>query len=312
MRRQRQDLGHRLAVQRNEHVGRRLIAFRDRPRRVALDEAHAAEILDDQETAFELGMVDPRRREPSRAQPPCDRDEGFDVFGEMHGGAVGFAVIDRGPIRPPRRIHQDESSIVADQAGIGADRGVAGHAPPRGLAKARLAQELPQRPEPFDSCRGLAVAGDFRRSRGRAQSGAMIERDIDAVGAERAARALRPFDQGHCALGQWRQTDLFQFACIADPVEVGVKQRKRRQVVSLHQREGRAWNFERVVVGEITDHRARGRGLSGTEIARQRDDIAGADQKRQISHQLCGRGLVGQRDRKCRPRRHSAALRCAV
>ena len=59
-------------------------------------------------------MMDRRRREAARAQAVGDGDEGFDVLGEMHRGAVGFAVIDRRAVGPLRRIHQDDDLVVAD------------------------------------------------------------------------------------------------------------------------------------------------------------------------------------------------------
>ena len=69
-------------------------------------------------------------------------------------------------------------------------------------------------------------------------------------------------------------------------------QRKRRQVVALRQREGRARNLERVVAGEIADHGARRGGLAGAEIAGEGDDVAGADQQSEVGHQMRRRGLV--------------------
>ena len=89
-------------------------------------------------------------------------------------------------------------------------------------------------------------------------------------------------------------------AGIVDAVEVGVDQTEGRKIVALRQREGRARHLQRIVAGEIADHRARRRGLAGAEIARQRDDVAGSDQQREIGHQMRGRGLVRQRDRECR------------
>ena len=103
----------------------------------------------------------------------------------------------------------------------------------------------------------------------------MAERDVDAVFRQRvgarvpAIRSAPPSPSGNgdspissSSLG------------IVDAVEVGMDQRKRRQVVALRQREGRARHFQRVVVGEIADHGARRGGLAGAEIAGQRDDVA--------------------------------------
>src|ERR1019366_6629090 len=70
--------------------------------------------------------------------------------------------------------------------------------------------------------------------------------------------------------------------------------------------------FQRLVAGEVADHGPRRGGLTGAEVARQRDDVAGADQQGKIGHQLRGRGLVRQRQRECGGGGHSAALRCAA
>ena len=72
-----------------------------------------------------------------------------------------------------------------------------------------------------------------------------------------------------------------------------MKQRKRWQIVGLYQREGRAWNLQRLVAGEIADHGARGCCFSCPEVAGKCDDVARADQQGKIGHQMRGRGLVG-------------------
>ena len=115
-------------MQRRQHVGRGLIALRDRPRRIAFDHARAAEILGDQESFIEVGVTDGRRREAALAQAVGDGDERLDVLGEMRRRAVGLAVIDRGSVGASRRVHQDDAVIVAEQPRIGTRRGVAGHA----------------------------------------------------------------------------------------------------------------------------------------------------------------------------------------
>src|SRR5262249_15482385 len=113
-------------------------------------------------------------------------------------------------------------------------------------------------------------------------------------------------------LGQRRQADLFKFGRIADAIEIGVQDREWRQLVCLGQRESGARHFQRIVIGEIAYHGARGRGLARAEVARQRDHIAGTDQQRKVGHQSGRRRLVRQLRRVCRDARHSAALRWAV
>src|SRR6185369_3976827 len=138
----------------------------------------------------------------------------------------------------------------------------------------------------------------------------MAEGDVDAIFGQRVGRAFRPFDQRQRVLRQRRQSDFLQLARIIDAIEIGVNNRKR-QIVALRQRECRAWHFQHGIVGEIADHGARRRGLARAEVARERDDIARADQQREVGHQLRRCRLVRQRYRKCRGRCHSAALRCA-
>ena len=162
-------------MQRRQHVGRGLVALGDRLRRIAFDDALGAEILGDQKSRFEVGVADRGRGKAALAQPVCDRDERLDVLGQMHRGAVGFPVIDRRPIRPPRRIHQDDHAVVVGEPRIGARRGIARHALARRIRKARRIEKLPQRLQPLDLRGGLAVAGDLGSARGRSQRRTMAE-----------------------------------------------------------------------------------------------------------------------------------------
>ena len=68
LRRQRQNFGQCFAVQRRQHVGRGLITLGDRRGRIAFDKARAAEILGDQESGIEIGVMDRGRREAALAQ----------------------------------------------------------------------------------------------------------------------------------------------------------------------------------------------------------------------------------------------------
>ena len=63
-----------------------------------------------------------------------------------------------------------------------------------------------------------------------------------------------------------------------------MQQRERWQIVSLSQRECRARNFQFIVLREIADQRACGGGFPRTQIAGQRDDVACAEQQREIGH----------------------------
>ncbi len=86
--RQRQNEGQYHAMQRRQHVGSSVITFLDRPRRIAFDKARAAEILGDQESVVEVGVMNDGRREPALAQAAGDGDKRLHVFGQMNHRAV--------------------------------------------------------------------------------------------------------------------------------------------------------------------------------------------------------------------------------
>ena len=80
------------------------------------------------------------------------------------------------------------------------------------------------------------------------------------------------------------------------PVEIGMHERETRQLVGLHQREGRARHLDAVVAGEIADQRARERGLAGAEIAGQRHQVAGLERSGDVHRRSrTRRRLVRQR-----------------
>ena len=75
-------------MQRREQVGCGLITLRDGCGWVAFDKTLDAEILGDQESGVEVGVMDGWRREAARAQGVVDRDPGFDILRQMHRRAV--------------------------------------------------------------------------------------------------------------------------------------------------------------------------------------------------------------------------------
>src|SRR6476619_3128143 len=75
---------------------------------------------------------------------------------------------------------------------------------------------------------------------------------------------------------------------------------KPRQGISLYESEGWARNFDTFVTGEMPDESASKGRFAGTKIARERDRIAGLDQRRNVHHQtVCG-CLIGKGRRKTR------------
>jgi hypothetical protein len=77
-------------------------------------------------------------------------------------------------------------------------------------------------------------------------------------------------------------------------------QRELRQLIGLHQREGRARHLDGGVAGEIVDERAGEGGLAGAEVARERDHVAGRQRVGDIDRKPAGGVLVGQHHREVR------------
>ena len=75
---------------------------------------------------------------------------------------------------------------------------------------------------------------------------------------------------------------------------------KPRQLVGLHEREGRARHLGGFVLGEVTDQGAREGGLAGAEIARQRDHVAGPQRIGDVDREPARGVLVRQRHREAR------------
>ena len=72
------------------------------------------------------------------------------------------------------------------------------------------------------------------------------EGDIETVGRQKASRTVRPFEQHHTCIGQVVEPELDQLGRAGKPIEIRMHQRKLRQVVSLHQREGRGRHLDRM------------------------------------------------------------------
>ena len=73
-----------------------------------------------------------------------------------------------------------------------------------------------------------------------------------------------------------------------------MNEREARQLVGLHQGEGRARHLDRLVAGEIADQRARESRFAGAEIARQRHEIAGFERGGDVGREALRRLLVRQ------------------
>ena len=291
------------------------IALRDRSRRIALDDALRAEILEQQQPLVEIGVIDLGRGEAALAQSLRHRHERRDVLGEMGDRAIGRAVAHRRTVGPARRVHQDHVLVAHREPVVAARRGVALHARAQRLAIAALGDELAHRRDPLHARRERAVAGHARMAELGLELGRERERDVEPVRRQEAVGAVGPFQQHDRALGQVVEAELGELRRAREPVEVGVDHGKSRQVVDLHQGEGRAWHFERPVACKMADHGARERGLAGAEIARERDQVARLERAGDVDHQPARGLLVRQHHRKARTagrgreHRHGADLR---
>ena len=295
MRRDRDRARQLLAVQRDQHIDRRRIALLDRRRRIAGDHGLGAEVFDDEQAVGELGLVDLRGGEAELAQPVRHADERHDVLGEMGDRAVGLAVAHRRAVRPARRVHQDGALVAEPQPLVGARRGVALDALSFGQPVAARIEETADDRDAVGARREGAIAGDP----GLAVLGAGLrlqrERDVETVRRQEAGGAVRPFQQHDGLLGQIVEAKLGELARTLQPVQVGVHHREARQVVGLHQREGRARHRDVRIVGEIADHGAGEGGLAGAEIAGQRHQIAGLERRRDVGDEAHRGLLVGER-----------------
>src|ERR1700720_3085731 len=98
-------------------------------------------------------------------------------------------------------------------------------------------------------------------------------------------------------------------------------EREARQLVILHQCKSRTRHLDRLVAAELANERARKRRLSGAEVARQRDEVAGFERAREIRCEAPGRLFIRQcHGKACAPgrcqkhlsSRYSAAVRLAA
>jgi len=151
--------------------------------------------------------------------------------------------------------------------------------------------------KPLDPRRERAVPGDLGIARVDPEVRRQRERDVEPVGRQYVLGAVGPFQQHHGILGRLVDTKLGQFARMGHPIEVGMHHGEARQRVGLHQREGRARHVERVVARQMPDQRARERGLTRAEVARERDEVAGLEDRGDIGREPARRPLIREHDR---------------
>ena len=92
------------------------------------------------------------------------------------------------------------------------------------------------------------------------------------------------------------EAELVDLALGAQPVEVGVEDAEAVALVGLDQREGRRRHVERRVAHQRADDGAGERGLAGAEAAREQDQVAGPQHRRELCAERGGRGIVGEDD----------------
>ena len=230
VRRDRQHIRQRLPVQMQQRIDRGLVALLDRRRRIALDHALVAEILD----AAAVPVRDrhggcPAPTSPCAVKARRHRDERHHVVGEMRDLAVGLAIAHRRAVGPLRRVHQDHVLVAERQPLVDARRSVALHAPPLCLAVTAFGDELAHGRDALYARREAAEAGDAGMAEFGLELGRQRQRDVDAVGRQEAGGAIGPFEQHHRFVRQVVEPELVELGRAREPVEVGMYQRKCRQ-----------------------------------------------------------------------------------
>ena len=243
------------------------------------DEGLRAEVLDDRDAVFGVRRVDFRGRDALAAQRGVHGEEGPDVAGEPGDLVVGLAEAHDRRVGAGRRGHeQGGAASRVRQALVGAGRGVAGQEGARGLGEARGVQQRFLRLGLGDARREGAVAR-HRGGAGRVRvRGVDRQRHVQPVSREGVADALGPFDEQQRPVGRLVPAELGQFGGRADAVKVRVDDGEGRRLVELHQREGGARHFELGLTGEVAHQRAREGRLADAEVARQGEEVAGAEE----------------------------------
>ena len=233
-------------------------------------------------------------------QPVSHRDEWHHVVRKVCDGVVGLAVPHRRAIRSAGRVHQDRLLVAERETLIEACRGIALEACPQGLAVAALGDELPDRRHSVHAGPQPAIAGHAGVAELELELGRKGERNIDAIGRQEARGAIGPFDQHHRPVGQIIESKLGQLRGAGEPEQVGVDQRKLRQIVDLQQRESRAWHLDGSVMREIADKRPREARFTRPEVAGKGHEVARLQRICNVDGEPLRGVLVRQRNRKAR------------
>ena len=240
--------------------------------------------------------MDLRRRESAIAQRARHRDERLHILGQMRDRAVGQAAAHRRTVGPARCIHQHELAPLMRNAFVGARRGVALQMRACRVRQAFVGKELADRHHPLEPWHERAVRDQLGAALVAAEMRRERERDIEPVSRERIRGAVRPFEQHHRGVRRLVDAELGKLARMGDAIEIGVHHGEPRQHVGLHQGEGRTRHLQRGIFGEMADQRARERGLAGAEVARERDQVARLQHRRDVDGEALRRALVRERD----------------
>ena len=210
----------------------------------------------------------------------------------MRDGAVGQAALDRRAVRLRRRIHQDEALVALPDALIGPARRISRDAHAGLVREARVVEKIEHRAEPIDAFGRAAAADEMGDAPLLVDLLALTARVMSIRSAGNALPARSGHSSAMTASGDIVDAEFGEFICAREPIKVGMHQREARQVVALHQGEGRARHFDLGAAREIVDQRAHKRGLAGTEIARERDKVARLEEIGDIGRKLLGRLFV--------------------
>ena len=119
-----------------------------------------------------------------------------------------------------------------------------------------------------------ACATDLRRKYGWLHHGGRgFDANHDAIRREQLLNPVAPLDDGHAGpVDELLEAEVVQFLDPVEAIDVDVRDRQTARVL-LHQRERRARDRTRDT--EPTGDALRERGLAGSEVADQYDDVTG-------------------------------------
>ncbi len=284
--RHRQHGGARRRVDGRQHVYGGAIALR--VGRAAGHQPLAAEILHQQQPRWRVLGKDRRCRQADGAERRIGGEEGAGIL-RAEGGA---AVADRRR-RRPRPVHQHGAPAGRAHPLIAARRGIALDEAAGGAGEAGILDQRPSGPRAFDPAAPRRAAGQCRAP----PVARDVEMDGEPVGGQSAGAPLGPFDEDGAVGHRVAEPDFVHLVGRAEAIEIEMADGQPAAHIGLHQREGRTRHLQAGVVGKRPDEGAGEGGLAGAKPARERNRVAGGEDRRHVFGKSVCRRFVGEGER---------------